>query len=306
MWCWGSNEDDRLGQINTGRIYPSPVQVGTWTDWSSVIVGGNFSCGLRAGIAWCWGNDNVGQLGYDPMSGTYYSSDPVQLSTSTWTQLSAGGGHLCGLRAPGTLWCWGFNGQGQLGDGTMMDHSAPTQVGTASDWTSISAEQYITCGVHGGAVYCWGYQYPMVPTQVGTGTNWLSVGAGASLTCGVQSDHSLWCWNSGDPTPRRVAQTQSFNQYIASDDHSCALTTGGALWCWGSNPDGRVGDGTKFDRLQPTPIAGAGTGWKSPSAGNGDTCALQSDGSLWCWGSNAFGQLGDGVDLRTRPTAVVP
>ena len=156
-------------------------------------------------------------------------------------------------------WCWGQNGWKQLGDGTSTNRTTPTRVGTVSDWSSVSAGGLHTCGVRtDGTAWCWGHNFNgqlgdgtttdrTIPIQIGTTSDWAMIRAGSTHTCGVRTDGTAWCWGSN--------------------------------WFWGA-----LGDGTTTDRNTPTQV-GTDTRWISITVGVGNTCAIRTDGTAWCWGS---------------------
>jgi len=204
---------------------------------ADVRVGVQFSCALRTDASlWCWGANSAGQLG----NGTTTDSlIPVRAGATTWnwTSVIAGGYHGCGIRRDGTLWCWGYNAHGQLGNGSTDGTSTPTQV-AGQDWVMVRAGIGHTCGVQGnGSLWCWGDNQfgglgngtqsdSAVPVEV-VGMDWVSVAAGAWHTCGIKADHSLWCW--------------------------------------GHNADGQLGNGTTEESLTPVQVGGAA--WSNVSAG---------------------------------------
>jgi alpha-tubulin suppressor-like RCC1 family protein len=198
-------------------------------------------------------------------AGTIGSSDVTSIAincTPTWLRISAGERHSMGLRSDGTLWAWGSNAYGQLGDGTNTNQ--------------------------------------LVPKQIGTG--FISVAAGTTHTAAVKTDGTLWAWGNnvygqiGDgTTTQRNVPTQvgtGFASVASGYDHTVALTNDGALWAWGNNVYGQIGDGTTTQQNVPKPI---GTGFVYATTGLRHTVAVKSDATQWAWGSNAQGQLGDGT-----------
>jgi alpha-tubulin suppressor-like RCC1 family protein len=199
-----------------------------------------------------------------------------------WKKLAAGSRHTCGIRADGTLWCWGENNWRVLGSGD-------EPLGNSSN----------------------GHR----PVQVARGTRWQSIAGGSMHTCGVQLDGSLWCWGAntdgqlGDGTeeprrrPTRVGESSSWQEVSTGWRSTCATRTDGSLWCWGENNKGQLGDGTRINRLRPT-RAGMANTWRSVDTKHHHTCGLQADGTLWCWGDNDKGQLGLDNVWSERPIRV--
>jgi alpha-tubulin suppressor-like RCC1 family protein len=243
-----------------------------------------------------------------------------------FAQLDAGDLHVCGVRGDGTLWCWGYNGYSQLGDGTTTTRDAPTQVGKLKTWSKVSGGSSYTCAVRtDGTLWCWGYnasgQLGMgstgtytLPVKVGADANWADVATGASHTCAVKSDGTLWCWGAngqgqlgdGAATPRtlpsQVGAVTTWSKVYASGNSTCAKKADGSLWCWGQNNYGQLGDGTNIDRAAPVQVFGAVTTWANVGMGTASVCATRTDGSLWCWGQDNYGQYGNGTINSTPAT----
>ena len=256
-----------------------------------------------------------------PPPGGGGSSPAPGTGTTNWTSISASADHTCGVRGDGTAWCWGYNGSGQLGDGSTIDSTVPAQVGTATDWTTISAGAYTTtCAVRGdGTAWCWGDNDfsalgdgsttgSSVPVRVGTATNWTTISTDGYHTCGVRSDGTAWCWGMneygelGDGTiidsgvPVRVGTATDWTSISVGYYDACGVRGDGTAWCWGNNYYGQLGDGTTIDSDVPAQV-GTATDWTGVSVGPvyGDACGVRGDGTAWCWGDNGGGQLGDGT-----------
>ncbi len=257
----------------------------------AVSAGGAHSCALSsAGTVKCWGYNAYGELGNGT---TTDSSTPVQVKDVAGTgtlsnviQISVGAYHSCALLSGGTVDCWGYNGEGELGNGTTTDSSTPVQVkdvagtGTLSNVTQISTGYYHTCALlSGGAVDCWGYNYY---GELGNGTT-----TDSHIPVQVKDV-------AGTGTLSNVTQI-STGYY-----HTCALLTGGTVECWGYNGDGELGNGTTTDSHIPVQVKDvAGTGTLSNvteiSSGYPHTCALLTGGTVDCWGRNTEGELGNGT-----------
>lgn len=196
-------------------------------------------------------------------------------------QIAAGGNHTCAVTPVGGVKCWGWNNYGQLGDGTATNRSVPVDViGLSSGVASVAAGYFHTCAVTtGGAAKCWGRG----------SEGQLGDGAGA---------------NSLTPT-----QVSGFGSGIASMSagayYTCAITTGAAVKCWGYNDYGQLGDGTGIDRWHPVQVSGLESGVLGLSVGLYHACAIVTDGALWCWGLNSYGQLGNGTGLDSSIPALV-
>jgi alpha-tubulin suppressor-like RCC1 family protein len=206
----------------------------------------------------------------------------------TFSTLAVGGYHTCGLTPAGLAYCWGGNSDGQLGDGTTTDRPTPVPVVMPTGQTFVSLGLSIgvynhTCALTpAGTAYCWGANFS---GQLGDGTT------------------------TDQPSPVAVAMPvgESFASLAVGGYHSCGLTPAGAAYCWGTNARGRLGDGTTTDRWTPTAVlVPAGVTFTRLAAGVDHTCGLTPAGAAYCWGRNAFGQVGDGTTShRLEPVAVV-
>lgn len=244
------------------------------------------------------------------------------LALSSDLKIFTAGDHCFLLKPNGTLWAWGANGYGQLGDGTTTDKHSPSQIGADSGWISISTQRYAK-GSHSlglkadGSLWAWGSNgYGQLgdgttkdshsPVQIGSDKDWTHVFAGGSCSMALKTDKSLWGWglnNNGQlgdgttenrKTPVRIGSERDWAQIALGYNHSIALKSNRTLWAWGSNIYGQLGDGTNEERLFPKQI-GASDTWIVLAAGARHNLALSENGTLWAWGSNANGQFGDGT-----------
>ena len=262
--CWGSNRHFQLGDRGGSRA--SPVRIESDLYFVEARTSGQACALTDAGRAYCWGANPFGERGDGTMDPD--APDVVAVAaTSTFRQLTAGGNHTCGVTTQDGGLCWGFNGRGQLGDGTTTNRSTPTapvgDLALRHVSAGRSAVDNHTCGVTvDGAAYCWG---PNDAGELGDGT-------------------------TADRTePVRVATEASFERISAGGRHTCALDAGGTVHCWGANDAGQLGDGTTSDRAEPVPVAGGPT-FRSVSAGDRHTCALAEGGEAYCWGAAPGGQ----------------
>jgi alpha-tubulin suppressor-like RCC1 family protein len=247
------------------------------------VVSGTFhTCAVTtAGAVQCWGNNAFGQLG-DGTNTDQATPQPVTGLGSGVVAIAAGQVHTCALTTAGAVQCWGANVHGQLGDSSTTNKSAPQPVtGLASGVAAIAAGEFHTCALTtAGAVQCWGRN---VSGQLGDGTT------------------------TSKSTPQPVAGMASGVAAISGGTvHTCALTTAGAVHCWGTNNEGQLGDGSTTNKSTPQPVTGLASGVAAIAAGGYHTCALTTAGATQCWGSNAYGQLGNGnITSKTTPQPVI-
>jgi alpha-tubulin suppressor-like RCC1 family protein len=286
MYCWGWNGYQQLGTGNTTN-YSNPIQIGSATDWTAVAQGTLHTCRIRGGLMHCWGYNPNGQLGTG--NATNYNT-PQQVGSSTgWTAVTAAylyanGGITCGIDS-GKLYCWGYNGYGQLGLGNNTSFNTPQQVGALTSWTAVSTDGSSTCGIAAGKLYCWGYNgYGELglgnstnfnsPQQVGSATNWTAVNisyGGGGYACGIAAG-SLYCWGyngygnlglnntTNHNTPQQVGSATNWtNINIGPNGYGLGATScgvaGGVGYCWGANSVGQVGNNTTTDQYVPTAIS---------------------------------------------------
>src|SRR3990170_1798433 len=248
------------------------------------------------------------------------------------SQIAAGSYHTLAIKSDGTLWAWGYNYSGQLGDGTTSNKTTPVQIGTGTNWSQIAAGGYHSLAIKSdGTLWAWSgnsfgqlgdgtsRDYKTTPVQIGTGTNWSQIAAGDYHTLAIKSDGTLWAWgyNSygqlGDgasgggnykTTPVQIGTGTNWSQIAAGGYHTLAIKSDGTLWAWGGNSFGQLGDGTSSD-YKTTPVQiGTGTNWSQIAAGGYHTLAIKSDRTLWAWG-NYYGQLGDATAWKETPQYIM-
>jgi alpha-tubulin suppressor-like RCC1 family protein len=340
-WCWGVNDQGRLGD-GTTTARPSPVPVSGGITFASLTAGGAHTCGLdAAGRAWCWGSNGFGQVGDVTMRDERLEpvavGAPAGGSPLTFSLVTAGWTHTCGLGTNGVAWCWGNNTSGQLGNLTPTEARRPTQVAGGLVFRTLSAEALHTCGVTSdGRAYCWGNNdegqlgtgsttATALPVAVAGPSGYAAIAAGgtdgpSSHTCGALTNGATRCWGDnasgqlgdGTTTDRllpTLAGGPAFARLAGGFRFTCGLTAAGAAHCWGLNTWGTLGNGTTDDAHTPVAVVGPGGGaalaFTSLSAGGGHTCARTAAAQIYCWGENALGQLGVGNQgFRSTPTLV--
>lgn len=310
----------------------TPVGVkGLSSGVAALSAGDSHACAQNtAGALECWGYNDSGQLG----DGTEHKRPgpaAVQGLSGPVSQVSAGNLHTCAVTAAGAALCWGYNGDGELGDGTTTDRRTPTPVsGLGSGVTAISAGTFHTCALTtAGAVSCWGYDdeingAPISPAHTrpvpvsGLDSGVVAISAGNRFSCALTDAGAVKCWGLNDEGQLGNGTKTHSSQPVAvqglgsgvvaisaGNAHACAVTGQGALMCWGANDDGELGDGTKTSRSAPGVVDGLGTGVLAVSAGSTHSCAILSDRTATCWGTNDAGELGNGTfKAATRPVAV--
>ena len=258
----------------------------------------------------------------------------INVAVLTFQSLSAGRSHTCGVTTEGAAYCWGGNGDGQLGNGSTTNKNMPAAVSGGLMFTSVRAGGFHTCGVTtDGAAYCWGWNgwgqlgngsgdlIPhSTPEAVSGGLTFPSMSTGGFHTCGVTTGAAAYCWGRNEDgqlglsdvlsraQPEAVSGGVTFPLVSTGAFHTCGVTTDGAAYCWGQNRGGQLGNDS-FDsdpHLTPGPVLGELT-FELVSTGLSHTCGVTTDGAAYCWGANDNGELGNGsADMlhHTTPEAV--
>ncbi|MCA8838190.1 MAG: hypothetical protein K8963_10110, partial [Proteobacteria bacterium] len=315
-------------------IAPEPLRLVT-----QVSLGASYTCAVASdGKLNCWGKNSNGELGLGDANSR---NIPFRIGEDAdWSTLSTGDNHTCAIKSSGQLYCWGDNNSGQLGIGGSQNNelNAPTQVGSDTDWSTLSTGDNHTCAIKSsGQLYCWGSNNSgqlgignsqnnelNAPTQIGRDTDWSTLSTGGHHTCAIKSSGQLYCWgdNSFDQlgigdsdsarlnSPTQVGGRTDWIAVSAGGGHSCAVNNAGRLLCWGSNIDGQLGidnsnrQNNRFN--SPAPV-GSDTDWFTISTGLIHTCAIKTNGELHCWGSNSSHQLGrdNNFGFNTMPPTQV-
>ncbi len=275
LLAWGQNFSGQLGDGST-TVRSTPVSVLNLSNVASFSAGRSHSlAALTDGTVWSWGGNLSGQLG-DGTTANRNAPGPVT-GLGSPKALSGGEAHSLALRSDGTVAAWGDNSSGQLGDGTLVSKTTPVSVSGLTGVRSISAGNWFNLALRtDGTVRAWGYGGD---GQLGNGT---------------------WSNSSTPVQPTGLTQVVAAS---AGQRHSLALKSDGTVWAWGDNVFGQLGDGGAIGSVNtPRQVPGF-TGVVAIAAGRLHNLALKSDGTLWAWGENSSGQLGD-YTITTRKTPV--
>jgi len=298
------------------------------------MMGAAGSAGGGAYTLWVWGSNAGGKLGLGDAPYVYGNNkfSPVQVGDlSTWTYVQVMEA-MFAFKLDGTLWGWGKNTGGELGDGTVLNRSSPVQVGSATDWfesKSVSGDGVPHVIKSDGTLWTWGQAWngqagrpdgliaKSTPTQVGTDTDWAKVSVYSGNTHAVRTDGTLWCWGQnsigslGLGDGNSDAKVSSPTQIGSSTDWATpgnggstgfAIKTGGTLWSWGLNYIGQLGQNDVVSRSSPVQV-GSLTNWSQISGGDDHVMAIKTDGTLWGWGKG-IGIGGGNTISRSSPVQI--
>ena len=346
LWCWGANAYGELGVAGVGGT--DPQRVGTATDWDDVSASGYSTCGLRAGVIYCWGLDEAGALGQAPLTDRIIVSPQAVAATEAFVEIAHTQTRTCAVAIDDSVWCFGWRGYGGVADGTL---SAPIPFGTtvgAAPWKSIATSGGVTVGIKtDGTLWSFGSQaatalgphgieamsdhehgsffatdfggtvsvllgvpnvsVATVPVQISADTDWVEVAmgtvtVGTGVACARRTDHSLWCWGSNQgyqiggnnawspfDAPTKYEEN-AWSAIALGSNVTCALTDMKNLRCWG----------------RALTLADNSGDWQSLSMRANHGCGIRDDGAghrtLWCWGDNSVGQLGNGAQSVATKT----
>jgi alpha-tubulin suppressor-like RCC1 family protein len=285
LWAWGGNDYGQLGTNDTtSRNSPAQIII-TTQDWAAIGAGRFFTVALKtdpagAGTLWAWGQNVNGQLGTND---TTQRNSPTQIimTTQDWSAIAVGLAHTIALKTDKTLWAWGANTYGRLGDGTTTQRTTPCLISSVSEWSMIAGGDSHTIALKADkTLWAWGYNYY---GQLGDGTT------------------------TQRTTPCFINSVSEWSMIAGGKYYTIALKTGKTIWSWGYNYYGQLGlgdSGTGSSRNTPAQI-GTNSDWTDIAAGESHTLGLKTNGTLWIWGKNDYGQLGLGDTInRNIPTLV--
>ncbi|MGG1517754.1 InlB B-repeat-containing protein [Paenibacillus oryzisoli] len=323
VWAWGRNEKGQLA-YDTGTYSTWPVLIRNLDHVKQIATSIMSNYAIKEdGTLWAWGLNGNGQLG----DGTLMNRTlPVQVSgISGVTAVSTGlGYHVLALKNDGTVWAWGRNDNGELGDGTTTQRQLPVQVVGLTDVVTLVNAGYHSLALKSdGTVWAWGRNSygesgggisadRTTPYQVSI-SGVKAIAAGDHHSMAVKEDGTVWTWGRntygtlGDGTtttrviPVQVTGLDHVKSVAAGTHFSYALKEDGTVWSWGYNNYGQLGDGTTTTRLSPVQVSGL-TDVVALGGGGYNGTAMQSGGEIWAWGYNGYGELGD----KTRESRTVP
>ena len=287
LHCWGDNQNGQYGygQGDTlSSFTPRPSAPGLGLTW--VSAGGFQVCGIVfSGVTYCWGQNRSGSLGNGNLA--TFISGPVRVATAVpFVSVSSGLTHTCGLAADGVAYCWGNGTSGALGNGSASNAAVPVAVVGGLKFTKIGTGANTTCGIATDGTYCWGVNKV---GQLGADTG----------SCPLDHFPNALCPST---VPVKVSGGLSFVDVMVAEQFACGLTSSGAAYCWGDNFSGELGNGTMgvvtattgVDPVaSPVPVSG-GLRFTTLTGGRSYACGAITDGTIYCWGANSVGQIGQG------------
>lgn len=326
VWAWGANSSGQLGNgTMTSRSTAAPIAA---LSGVTSVAAGSVSLAARSdGTVWAWGSTFTLQQQEGGWSGRLQLT-PGPVAGLSGVVTVAAAGHALALRSDGTVWAWGQNDAGQLGEGSRLGSAAPVQVLGLAGVTDIAAGACSLALRSDGSVWAWGNNFSgqrgdgttanrTMPVRVSGLTSFSATDAGASHALALKSDGTVWGWGYntwgqlGDGTrlsrsqPLQVPNLSGAVAVSAGGYHSLALRSGGSVWAWGQNASGQLGDGSVSNRYIPFQVPGL-SAITAISAGNAHSLAIGFYGVVWAWGSNSSGQLGNGSTVSRSTPAQVP
>jgi hypothetical protein len=314
-------DDNPFGKIEiesltSGTIFGSHTKLSTWS-----------YCDPPTPIELCLdnGQSNIPQGLTQNILQFCIDSSKIIEDIGCWEKIAAGTSHSVAIQIDGSLWAWGNNNHGQLGDGTNLSKNIPTRIGVGIDWKEIAAGEYYTVAIKtDGSLWAWGNNNhgqlgdgtnlsKNIPTRIGTGIDWKEIAPGSNHILAIKTDGSLWAWGQnntgklGDGTniskniPTRIGTNNDWQVISAGGDHSLGIRSNGNLFAWGNNAYAQLG----FISLNVNVPVSIGSNWKAISASTSNSFGIKSNGSLWAFGFYYNGKTGATAPITTpSPTQI--
>jgi len=330
IYAWGKND---FGQLGNGTTLNSsvPIQVANLSDVLAISAGSTHSLALKNdGTVWAWGDNRFGQLG---IGSEFSSLVPVQISTlSNIAAISAGYSHSLASNKDGTVFAWGGNSNGELGNGTITGSDVPIQVSVLTGVSAVSAHPFFSLALtNDGTVYSWGRNSngalgngtetdSSIPAPLTSISGITAISDGGYHCLALKNDGTVFAWGSNfsgqlgigskiaSNVPVQVSGLSGAIGVATGFSHSLAVKNDGTVVSWGSNSVGQLGNGVIagisffLDQTTPIPVNDL-TGITAVSVGNNHSVAVKNNGTAFAWGSNQFGQLGNGT---TGTESIIP
>ena len=344
LFAWGGNTFGELYLAGVTGGEParrsSPVQIPglTWKDLANMAGKTTYQsmASKTDGTLWLWGRNQYGSIGNSTPAASYQSS-PIQIPGTNWTgtydTMSCGYSTTRAIKTNGEMWSWGYNGSGNSGVNNRTHYSSPVQV-PGTTWAVTAGTSYAEYAIRtDGTLWSWGYNvqgalglnqpHPTKissPTQV-PGTTWSKISCGERNAFALKTDGTFWVWGRNETgwlglneganpgpsksSPCQIPGTTWTSNYAVTLQGALAIKTDGTLWSWGKNNWGSLGHNNQTDYSSPVQI-GSETTWSSVKVGGAyKVRAIKTDGTLWSWGYNNQGQLGDNSTVhRSSPVQV--
>ena len=326
LYAWGDNLKGQLGDGTfIGKVVPT--RIGTASNWIRIASQGSHNLAVNErGELYAWGENGDGQLGD---GSTDNRNTPTRIGTaSNWTEIAVSSTNSAAINSDGELYTWGSNQYGQLGNDTasMTPTKIPTRIGNDTDWKYVSSGFYFSMALKtNGELYGWGWNAlwggrlgdgtnvnKYKPTRILDASNWKQISSSFGHSLAVNTKGELYAWGlnwngrlgDGTTTNRnritRIGTDSDWKHVSAAGGFSMAIKNNGELFTWGSNFAGQLGDGTTTNRNTPTRIGGTASDWKHIAGGVAHGLGIYGKGELYAWGSNFYGEVGDGTNENRR------
>ena len=322
LWGWGFAD---FGQLSTATLNePNPVQITTISNVQNFYLGVQNTFVIKTdGTLWGIGSNVYGSLGVNSIAESVETFQQIT-TTNNWLKVSPSYLFTLALKTDGTIWAWGNDDSNQTGNPPSSESQiTPIQVGTATDWVDVGAGASSTAFAlkADGTIWGWGFNQSSLlvssssvisvatPIQVNGVTGFVKMSAGGGHILAQKADGTLWAWGAGpgrgvgdgSPTigsvPLQIS-TDTWSYFSAGTGTSFGIKSDGTLWAWGLNTNGQLGLGTETNHSEPVQI-GTDTNWTTVQARKfATTMATKIDGTVWYWGTNYYGEFGNGLDFQ--------